>query len=240
MHLFDDPWAPGAHEFERFREDLFLRIAGTTSVMSHALDSHADTITTALQRAADAGMLHPDRADLEYANLLDIAEHERFVYNWALVMLTTRTIDALKHLTRLLDKLMPPYKRTGKNELSRVTNEYRDRCNIVLADAPTGIAFFEGMVLARNKIVHNDGLLYELSSDPNPILAEGDPPWQPTTDDQEFAARLPEYVDGERITVTKAIFDQRAQQALDFITYATARFDQFIQLLTSEHDTPAN
>jgi len=92
MNAFDQPWAPGASEFERFREDLYLRIGNTATMMSQALDRNANTITTALQRASGAGLLHPDRADHEEAKLADISEHERFVYNWALVMLTTRTI----------------------------------------------------------------------------------------------------------------------------------------------------
>jgi hypothetical protein len=239
MNPLDAAWAPGAYEFERFREDLYLRIWGTTSVMSHALDRDANTITTALQRASEAGALHPDRADIEYAKVADIAEHERFVYNWTLVMLTTRTIDALKHLTLVADKLAPKYHRHGKSDLEKLTNEFQERYNITLADATTGIAFLEGMRIARNKIVHNASALYELTSDPNAILAEGEPAWTPKPADQDFLQHYPEYADGEHITITKHVFEQRAQQALDFIAYATERFDHFIQLLAAPTGTPS-
>ena len=86
------PWTPGASETERFRADLYLRILGTTQVMSHLLDETADSILSAVQHAAAKGTLHEDRADVELAKVVDCVEHERFVYNWAHVMLTTRVM----------------------------------------------------------------------------------------------------------------------------------------------------
>lgn len=230
-------WTPGADEAARFCEDLYRRILGTTQIMRDALDCDTARITEALRHATN---VTEDRAAIEYEKVDDLAEHERFVYNWALVMLTSRTVGALITMMRALDKILPDHQPSGKSELVRITNEFRDRCNIILADAPTRINFLEGIVLVRNKIVHNSALLYERSSDPNPILVEGEAPWGTSDRDQDFIRRFPEYVDGQRIIVTKQVFEERAKQALAFIAHAAQQFDLFIHLLTSSTNTRGN
>lgn len=72
-------WTPGRTEADRFREDLYLRIVGTTTVMSHALDEHASGVIADLQRAATARTLHEEREAIEWGRVADAAEHERFV-----------------------------------------------------------------------------------------------------------------------------------------------------------------
>jgi hypothetical protein len=239
MTPVDPAWTPGAHELERFREDLYLRINATTASMSEQLNRGTDAILAAVESAAKSGALHPERADVEYEKVADLAEHERFVYNWALVMLTTRTIDTFKHLIRAANNLVPPCPQVRGSELDKLTNDFQARCNIHLADAPTGIDFLDGMRLARNKIVHNAGNLYELSSDPNPIQAEDDAPWQPSMHDRDFVQRFPAYADADRITVTKELFEQQTEYCLTFVTYVTERFDRFVQLLSAPAGKPS-
>ena len=239
MIPYDTTWMPGAHERERFRADVHLRIKSTAHVMSELLNNAANRIFGAVETAAKAGHLHEERAEIEYARVADLGEHERWVYNWASVMLTTRTMDAFRHLTTILDRLLPPHQAKGKSECEKLKQQFRDRCNIDLDTAPNGTGFLDGMVLARNKIVHNAGHLYERSSNPDSIPVEGDEPWQPTLRDEEFLERFPAYTDGDRITVTKELFAQQAEQCLALITYVTAAFDQFVQLLSAPAGTPS-
>ncbi len=49
---------PGAFEAERFREDLYLHIIGTTTLMDQALKHDAKAITDAVENAARASTLH--------------------------------------------------------------------------------------------------------------------------------------------------------------------------------------
>lgn len=226
------PWAPGAHELERFREDLYLRILGTTEVMHHLLDTTADGIITAVQEAAAKGLLHEDRADVELGKVVDCVEHQRYVANWAHVMLTTRVVDVLRALSWLLVEVRPKgnYYKKDRSEVQRLEAEFADRFGITLGDAPTGTGFLEGMVVARNKIVHNAGMLWEASSQPNTITTEGEP-WTPKAFDQDFATRFPEYVDGERITIKKEPFDANVTRSVAFVEWVCERFDEFVQLL---------
>jgi hypothetical protein len=229
-----DAWTPGTTEAERFREDLYLRIRGTTMLMNHALDKDATGIIADLQCAAATGMLHEERADIEWDKIADIAQHERFVYNWAHVMLTTRVVDTLRTLAAHLNGIVPKanYGKTG-GELGRLAAEFSMRCNIDLSKSPDGVEFLEGMVLARNKIIHNAGMLWEGSSDPNTIQVEGDEPWTPATHDQEFIKRFPVYADNDRITITKELFETNANLSLRFIEWLTNRFDQFVRFLNA-------
>jgi hypothetical protein len=224
----------GRTEAERFREDLYLRIIGTTTLMSHALDEHASGIIADLQHAAASGVLHEDRAEVEWAKVADVAEHERFVYNWAHVMLTTRVIDALRALSGLLTEIVPKgdYRKKGRGELQRLEAEFAERFNITLSSAPTGTIFLEGMVLARNKIVHNGAMLWEAITKPNRILIEGDEPWTPEKPDQDFVQRFPTYVDGDRVTSTKDVFETNVAKALAFTEWLADQFDKFVSLLT--------
>lgn len=48
-------WAPGAHEAERFQEDLYLRIVGTAETMSRILDGHAETALSNWRNVAAVG-----------------------------------------------------------------------------------------------------------------------------------------------------------------------------------------
>lgn len=232
-------WTPGADEAERFREDLHLRILGTTQAISHLLDETASGVLRAIQDAAAKGALHDEREDVEMAKVDDCAEHERYVYNWAHVMRTTRVVDVLRALSWLLSEVVPKGNHQGY-ELKRLGAEFTDRFHIALGDAPNGIGFLEGMVLARDKIVHNAGMAWEASSQPDVILSEGAPAWSPKTTDQTFVQRFPEYVDGiHRISVTKEVLKRNAEQSQAFVTWLTARFDAFVQLLTAETTTPS-
>ena len=144
------PWTPGAHEVERFREDLYLRILGTTTVMTHLLEKTTDTIISAVQDAAAKGVLHEERADVELEKAVDCVEHQRYVCNWAHVMLTTRVVDVLRRLSWLLVEVFPKghYRKKGYSEVQALAAEFQDRFQITLGDAPTGIVFLEGMVAA--------------------------------------------------------------------------------------------
>jgi hypothetical protein len=227
-------WMPGRSEAERFQEDLHLRIIGTTTLMSHALDEQASGIIVDLQRAATAGILREDRAEAEWAKVADMVEHERFVYNWAHVMLTTRVIDALRALGGLLTEIVPKgdYRKKGRGELQRLEAEFAERFNIKLSDAPTGVLFLEGMVLTRNKIVHNGAMLWEATTNPNSILIEAEEPWAPGKPDQDFVNRFPIYIDGNRVTNTKALFETNVNEALRFTAWLTEQFDNSVHLLT--------
>jgi hypothetical protein len=221
----------GQAEAQRFREDLNLRITETTRIMSHTLDKDANHIVAELERAATAGTLHEERADVEMAKVDNMREHKRFVYNWAHVMLTTRLMEVLRTLAWRLKDIVRKREYTG-SELQRLAAEFEDRFEIKLSNAPTGILFLEGMILARNKIVHNGGMVWETVSNPDIIMAEGEEPWKPKELDQDFKERFGEYVDGDRITSTEEVFGTNTKKALAFTEWVTGQFDEFANLLT--------
>lgn len=225
-------WKPGQFEAESFREDLDLRIVGTTAVMSHALDQDAGDVIDELQRTAASGLLHDELAEIEWAKVSDIYEHKRFVYNWAHVMLSTRVVDALRRLARLLQEEKPKgnYSEKRTTEVDRLANEFAHRFKIEFSSCPTGKPFLQGMVIARNKIVHNGAMLWEAKSNPNPILIEGEEePWIPEVDDQEFVKQFPAHADGDRITITEEIFAANAENSLRFIEWLTGEFDKYVE-----------
>lgn len=161
------------------------------------------------------------------------AEHSRFTYNWAHVMLTTRVVDALKTLSGHLIDPRPKGRCSKKGEILRLSAEFADRFNIELSECPKGVALLEGMVLARNKIVHNGAMAWEACSDPDAIAVEGAEEWSPSKCDRDFVERFPEYVDSDkRITVTEQLFKTNTEWASAFVTWVSGQFDSFVQLLT--------
>ena len=227
-------WTPGTHETERFREDLYLRIVGTAETMNRILDGQADTVLRNLRKAEADGRLHEERADVEMATVCDSDEHSRFTYNWAHVMLATRVLDFLRKLSAHLTDIQPKGKYSGQSEVQRLTAEFAARFRIDFSKVPVGDSFLEGMVVARNKIVHNGAMAWELSSRPDTILVEGaEETWCPSKFDQEFVERFPEYVDGtDRITVTATLFSENVEQALRFVTAVGEQIDSFVRLLS--------
>ena len=225
-------WTPGARETECFREDLYLRIVGTAETMNRILDEEAETVLFNLRKAAADGNLHEERADVDMVAFFDSIEHSRFTYNWAHVMLTTRVMDMLKTLcSHLVDS-----RRKGKycgSEFLRIRAEFADRFEIDFSRCPTGDSFLEGMVLARNKIVHNGAMVWEASSRPSYVVVEGtDEQWSPTTFDRDFVDRFSEYGDSSaRITVTGTLFDTNVELALAFVTWVGEQLDSFVRLL---------
>jgi len=235
-------WTPGADEVERFRVDLYLRIVGTAETMARILNGRAETVMSKLRQAAADGDLHEDREAVEMEAVFDSVEHCRFTYNWAHVMLTTRVVDVLKtwsgHLIDLRprgtysDKGAPTCARRAK-EIPRLRTEFADRFKIEFSKCPSGDSFLEGMVLARNKIVHNAALAWEASSSPDDIEVEGTEEGAPSKCDRDFVIRFPEYVDSaNRITVTEALFKTNVERARDFVRWVGEQLDSFVQLLT--------
>ncbi len=112
--------------------------------------------------------------------------------------------------------------------------EFADRFGIDFSRCPTGDSFLEGMVLARNKIVHNGAMVWEASSRPDPIVSEGThEEWSPSKFDQDFVNRFPEYSESAgRITVTEELFKTNTQRALEFVTWVGEQVDSFLRLLT--------
>jgi hypothetical protein len=225
-------WTPGAYEAERFLEDLNLRIVATAETMARVLDERAETILSNLRQAASDGNLHEDREAVEMENVLDSVEHSRFTYNWAHVMLTTRVVDVLKTLSGHLIELQPKNKYPQEGEIPRLRAEFADRFNIEFSLCPSGDSFLDGMVLARNKIVHNGAMAWEASSNPDAILVGGAAEWSPSKRDRDFVARFPEYVDDNRITVTQELFNTNVERAKVFVTWVGEHLDSFVQLLT--------
>jgi len=78
-------------------------------------------------------------------------------------------------------------------------------------------------VLARNKIVHNSGMVRE------PALKKNRK--KQAEEDQAFVDKWPEYVDGDRITITKKTFEENVTRSLAFIDRVTGGFDRFVELL---------
>lgn len=138
----------------------------------------------------------------------------------------------MKVLTGLLPK--GAYKSTSKGEFLRLNAEFADRFQIGLSEPPTGVAFLEGTVIARNKIVHNAAMLWEGTSNPNPILTEGDESRTPSDFDQDFCQRFPIYVDGDRVTNTKEVFETNAQTSRVFVEWLAERFDTFVGLMSTQ------
>jgi hypothetical protein len=225
---------PEAQEAESFREDLYLRSVGTAETMARILDGQAETLLSKRQETAADGRLHEDRADVEMARASDSMEHARFMYNWAHVMLTTRVLDVLKTLSSHFVELRPKRKYHGCDFL-RLKSEFADRFGIEFSKCPTGDSFLEGMVLARNKIVHNGAMAWEASSHPDAIVVEGTcEEWSPSKFDQDFVNRFPEYADGaDRITVTEELFKSNAGRVLEFVTWVGEQVDAFVQLPTT-------
>jgi hypothetical protein len=228
---------PGADEAERFREDLYLRIVGTAETMARILDGRAASALSDSHNIAADGKLHEDRmtAEMEAAEMeaAYVAEHSRFTYNWAHVMLTTRVVDALKTLSGHLIDARPKGRCSKKGEISRLSAEFADRFKIKFSKCPSGDAFLEGMVLARNKIVHNGAMAWEACSNPDAIVVEGTEDWSPSKCDRDFVARFPEYVDSDkRITVAEQLFKTNTERASTFVTWVCGQFDSFVQLLT--------
>lgn len=228
-------WTPGAHEAECFREDLHLRIVGTAETMNRILEGQADAVLCNLRKAEAEGRLHEERADVEMAAVCDSIEHSRFTYNWAHVMLATRVLDFLRKLSSRLTDVQPKGKYSGSSEVQRLTAEFAARFGIDFSKVPVGDSFLEGMVIARNKIVHNGAMAWELSSRPDTILVEGaEETWCPSNFDQEFVERFPEYVDSaDRITVTATLFNGNVEQSLGFVTAVGEQIDSFVRLLSS-------
>jgi hypothetical protein len=228
-------WTPGAQEAERFLEDLYLRIVATAKTMARILDERAETVLSNLRQAAADGNLHEDREAIEMEEVLDAVEHSRFTYNWAHVMLTTRVVDVLKTLSGHLITLRPEGKYSEKGEIPRLRAEFADRFKIEFSKCPSGESFLEGMVLARNKIVHNGAMVWEASSGPDAIVVDGAEEWFPSECDRDFVTRFAEYVDvdsANRINVTEALFETNVERARAFVTWVGEHFDSFVQLLT--------
>ena len=233
----------GGYEVDRFREDVYLRIVATAETMAQILDGRAEAVLSSLRKAAAAGLLHDDREAVEMEKVCDSIEHSRFTYNWAHVMLTTRVLDALKTLLGQLVGFPPKSTHSDKGapscarrsgEIPRLAAEFADRFGIDFLKCPSGDAFLEGMVLARNKIVHNGAMAWEASSSPGAIVVEGTEEWSPSKRDQEFVTRFPEYVDSaNRITVSEVLFKTNVELASAFVTWAGERLDLFVQLLTN-------
>jgi len=226
-------WTPGAQGTECFREELFLRIVGTAGAMSRMLEAEAHTVLSKLQKAAAEGSLCDDRAEVEMAAVGYAAEHSTFIYNWVHVMLTTRVLDALRTLSWDLADVCPKGKYSGKCELKRLQLEFVDRFGIEFSRSPVGDAFLEGMVVARNKIVHNGARAFEASSPSDAIAIEGtEAEWSPSNFDREFVARFPDYVDGtDRIAVSETLFKANVDQALAFVSWVGEQIDSFVKLL---------
>jgi hypothetical protein len=233
---------PGIQEADRFREDVYLRIVATVETMARILDGRAEAVLSSLRKTAAAGLLHEDREAVEMEKVYDSIEHSRFTYNWAHVMLTTRVLDALKTLLGQLvgfplksmhsDKGAPSCARRS-GEIPRLAAEFADRFEIDFSKCPSGDSFLEGMVLARNKIVHNGAMAWEASSSPDAIVIEGTDEWSPSKCDRDFATRFPEYIDGaNRITVSEELFKTNVERTMAFVTWVGERLDSFVQLLT--------
>lgn len=233
-------WTPGADEAERFREDLYLRIVRTAETMNRILDERKDSVLSNLRKAEADGKLHEERADYEMAAFSEYAEHSRYTYNWAHVMLTTRMVDGLKRLSSDLAAIRPKCKYPKKkskereSEVSLLRSKFAVRFNIAFANSPTGESFLEGMACARNKIVHNRAMVWEESSLPVNIVLEGaNNEWSPSKRDQDFVTQYPEYVDScEQITVTEALFNTNADRAMAFVKWVGEQVDSFVRLLS--------
>jgi hypothetical protein len=226
-------WTPGAEEAERFKEDLYLRIVGTAETMNRILERRAETVLFNLQSAAAEENLDEERADVEMVAFCDSVEHSRFTYNWAHVMLTTRVVDTLKTLSSHLVDFRAKGKYSGKSEVLRLGFEFADRYKIDFSKCSTGDSFLEGMVRARNKIVHNGAAVWEASSRPDAMVVEGtENEWSPSECDQSFVSRFPEYVDStNRITVTERLFRTNVERALLFVQWVGEQVDLFVRLL---------
>ena len=225
-------WTPGAQEAERFREDVYLRIMATAETMARILDGRAETVLSNLRKAAADGTLHEDREAVEMEAVLDSVEHSRFTYNWAHVMLTARVLDALKTWSEHLIDLRPKRKQSCKGEIPKLRAEFADRFKIDFSKCPSDDSFLEGMVLARNKIVHNGAMAWEASSSPD-ARVEGTDEWSPSKCDRDFATRFPEYIDSaNRITVSEELFKTNVERTMAFVTWVGERLDSFVQLLT--------
>ena len=225
-------WTPGAQEAERFREDVYLRIVATAETMVRSLDGRAETVLSSLRKAAADGNLHEEREAVELEAVLDSVEHSRFTFNWAHVMLTTRVVDVLKTLSGDLIAVRPKGTYSVKGEIRRLSAEFADRFKIDFSKCPSGDPFLEGMVLARNKIVHNGAMAWEASSSPD-ARVEGTDEWSPWKCDRDFATRFPEYIDGaNRITVPEKLFKTNVERTMAFVTWVGERLDSFVQLLT--------
>lgn len=235
-------WTPGAHQAERFREDVYLRIVETAATMARILDGRADAVLSSLRKVAADGNLHEEREAVEMEAVFDSVEHSRFTFNWAHVMLTTRVLDLLKTLSRQLVDLRPKATHPDKGthscarqgrEVLRLEAEFADRFKIEFSKCPSGYSFLEGMVLARNKIVHNGAMAWEASSNPDAIVVEGTDEWSPWKCDRDFATRFPEYIDGaNRITVPEELFKTNVERTMAFVTWVGEHLDSFVQLLT--------
>lgn len=233
-------WTPGANEAERFREDLYLRIVQTAETMNRILDERMDSVISNLRKAKADGNLSEEREDFEMAAVWQDADHSRHTYNWAHVMLTTRTIDVLKRLLSDLAAIQPKSKYNKKKSTGRTSevcllrSKFVDRFNIAFANSPTGDSFLEGMACARNKIVHNRAMLWEESSLPVEIVVEGEHnEWSSCKPDQNFVADYPEYVGScDQITVTDALFNTNVERALTFVTWVGEQVDSFVRLLS--------
>ena len=235
-------WTPGAQEAERFREDLYLRIVATAETMARILDGRAETVLSSLRKAAANGILHEDREAVEMEAVSDCVEHLRFTYNWAHVMLTTRMVDALKTWSAHLVDFQPKAKSSDKGtpscarraaEIRRLGAEFAVRFTIEFSKCPNGDSFLEGMVIARNKIVHNGAMAWQAASNPDTIVVEGTEEWSPWKCDREFVAEFREYVDSaNRITVSEELFKANAERTMAFITWVGEHIDSFVQLVT--------
>jgi hypothetical protein len=148
-------------------------------------------------------------------------------------MLTTRVLDTLKTLSWHLVDFRPKGDYAGKSEFLRLRSEFADRYKIDFSKCSTGDSFLEGMVLARNKIVHNGAAVWEASSRPDAIVVEGTQyEWSPSESDQSFVSRFPGYVDStNRITVMEDLFKTNVERALVFVEWVGEQLDLFVQLL---------
>lgn len=226
-------WTPGTHETERFREDVYLRIVATAETMARILGVRAETVLSNLRQAAADGLLHEDREAVEMEEICNAVEHSRFTFNWAHVMLTTRVQDALKALAGHVIDTRPKRRYPGKGEMLQLGAEFADRFKIDFSKCPSGASFLEGMVLARNKIVHNGAMAWEATGSPDAIVVEGTEEWSPSERDRDFVTRFPEYADGTyRITVTEELFRTNVERAKVFVTWVGEQLDSFVQLLT--------
>ncbi len=240
-------WTFGAFEIERFEEDLHLRILASAEAIKRLMDDQAETAHRALAEAPTRDNLSEWHAEDLMATASEAIESTRFAYNWADVILTSRVVDAIKNWYSSLVAITAPFAewtlpRTKKcSEVQKFALDFERRFNIRFSCCPIGDSFLHGMVLARNKIVHNGAAVREVSRPDYIPVAEDLPgtfgtglgrqmPAELDPDD-DFRQACPEYVDTlDRVTVTIDLFDNNVQRSLAFIRWLGEQVDLFVLL----------
>lgn len=182
-------------------------------------------------------------------------QHTAFHYNWGHVMVTTLVADSMADMARFCRSVKPSGLQAETGRLWQRTKSWDGKKSQQHCKAPPfvlggefwdsaraihestgldatgfsgGTEFIEGMIRARNLIVHNSSLVKKVGKKFVECPIE-DPPTGVVTDEKEpeesneFAVRFPDYVSVDYIEVSPELFQKNLELVKQFLYWSQSQ-----------------